>query len=381
MNTQPRVLIDATAIPASLGGVGRYLEHLIPALAEDGARLVVVVQQRDREWIAAAAPRAEVVALPHRWAARGARLLWEQLGLPAMARRTGCEVIHSPHYTFPLLTRRPRVVTLHDATFFSDSHVHSALKVAFFRGWTRLALRFAQELLVPSAATRSELVRLVGARAARARVAYHGVDTAQFHVPTPESIHRVQELIGAPRWVAFLGTLEPRKNVPALIRAFVAAAEDRPEVLDGVHLVIAGASGWDADVDGAVALSDRVHRLGYVDKELLPALLGGADVVAYPSSAEGFGLPVLEAMACGAAVLTTRRLALPEVGGDAVEYTEPTDEAIAAALTRLLADGGRRADLGERARTRAAEFSWTRTARTHAEAYAAAGVEAKRVRA
>ena len=174
MNTQPRVLIDATAIPASLGGVGRYLEHLVPALDQNGTQLVIAVQERDRRWIADAAPGAEVVALSRRWAARGARLLWEQIGLPAMARRTRCDVIHSPHYTFPLITRRLRVVTLHDATFFSDPSVHSALKAAFFRVWTRLALRCAQQLVVPSEATRSELVRLVGARAARARVAYHG---------------------------------------------------------------------------------------------------------------------------------------------------------------------------------------------------------------
>ena len=140
-------------------------------------------------------------------------------------------------------------------------------------------------------------------------------------------------------------------------------------------LVLAGGRGWDEEVDLAAAevpAGGRLLRPGYLPLELLAGFLGEAEVVAYPSLGEGFGLPVLEAMACGAPVLTTRLLALPEVGGDAVAYTEPDPQAITAALGALLADPARRAALASAGRARAAEFDWRACARAHLAAYAAA---------
>ena len=144
-------------------------------------------------------------------------------------------------------------------------------------------------------------------------------------------------------YIAFLGMLEPRKNVPGLIRGWVKACEGR-ELTPA--LVLAGGSGWDDTIDATMAEVPshlRVLRPGYLRFSDLPGYLGGAVLVAYPSHGEGFGLPVLEAMACGAPVLTTQRLSLPEVGGDAVAYTEPDPDAIAVALTALLDDPDRRA--------------------------------------
>jgi glycosyltransferase involved in cell wall biosynthesis len=169
--------------------------------------------------------------------------------------------------------------------------------------------------------------------------------------------------------VAFLGTLEPRKNVPALVRGWVSAVRDRP---NPPVLVLAGGAGWDTDLDQALAevpAGLRVLRPGYLPVGELAGLLGGAEVVAYPSLGEGFGLPVLEAMSCGAAVLTTRRLALPEVGGDAVAYTEPDAASIGAALAELLGDADRRKTLAAAAVERAALFSWDACATAHVAAY------------
>jgi glycosyltransferase involved in cell wall biosynthesis len=172
--------------------------------------------------------------------------------------------------------------------------------------------------------------------------------------------------------VAFLGALEPRKNVPNLIRGWSEAVHWRDEP---PALVLAGGSGWDHDVDSAVAevpASLRVLRPGYLRFQDLPGYLGGALLVAYPSHGEGFGLPVLEAMACGAPVLTTPRLSLPEVGGDAVAYTQPEASAIATDLAELLSDEPRRADLAQRGLARSHEFTWAASAEAHLASYARA---------
>ena len=366
----PRVLVDATAVPADRGGVGRYVDGLIPALARAGADLAVVCQRADAERYQRMAPDVEVVAGPAAIAHRPARLAWEQTGLPLVAQQVRAEVVHSPHYTMPLRVGRPVVVTIHDATFFTQPDQHTAVKGTFFRSATRTALRRATRVIVPSKATRDELVRVLDADPTKLDVAYHGVDPEIFHVPTDADKARVAARLGLRGpYVAFLGILEPRKNVPNLIRGWVKAVHWRDEP---PALVLAGGSGWDEDVDAAISEVPahlRVIRPGYLRFADLPGYLGGATVVAFPSHGEGFGLPVLEAMACGAPVLTTHRLSLPEVGGDAVAYTEPGADEIAAGLTALLDDAARRRQLAEAAITRAREFTWAISAEAHMASY------------
>jgi glycosyltransferase involved in cell wall biosynthesis len=370
----PRVLVDATAVPADRGGVGRYVDGLIAALAAGGADLAIVCQRADAERYSRLAPAAEVVPGPAAIAHRPARLAWEQTGLPMVAQSVDAQVLHSPHYTMPLRSGRPVVVTVHDATFFTDAELHSSVKGTFFRSATRTALRRAARVVTPSKATRDELVRVLDADATKIDVAYHGVDQSTFHVPTEAEKARVQARLGlaGQSYIAFLGMLEPRKNVPGLIRGWVQACAGR-ELTPA--LVLAGGSGWDDTIDATIAEVPshlRVLRPGYLRFTDLPGYLGGATLVAYPSHGEGFGLPVLEAMACGAAVLTTNRLSLPEVGGDAVAYTEPDPDSIATNLTALLDDPDRRAQLGEAGHARSLEFTWAASAEAHMAAFARA---------
>jgi glycosyltransferase involved in cell wall biosynthesis len=373
------VVVDATAVPADRGGVGRYVDELLPALVEEGADLAVVVQAHDVAHYRTLLPGVELLPAPEAIARTPVRFAWEQAGLPVLARRSGADVLHSPHYTMPLAARLPVVTTLHDATFFTHPEVHLPVKRRFFRTWTRISLRRARRCVTPSAATRDELVRVAGARADRIDVAHLGVDARRFHVPSDAERAAVREHLGlAGRYVAFLGTIEPRKNAAALVRGWVqavAGTEDPPA------LVLAGGRGWDDEIDRAVAEVPEgltLLRPGYLPLDLLAGLLGDAEVVAYPSLGEGFGLPVLEAMACGAPVLTTRILSLPEVGGDAVAYTEPDAGSIGGALAGLLADPARRQELGAAARARAAGFDWRACARAHLASYtlAAGAVDA-----
>ncbi|TXK16254.1 glycosyltransferase family 1 protein [Homoserinibacter sp. GY 40078] len=363
-----RVLVDATSMPPDLGGVGRYLEHLVPALAARAdTQIVVAAQERDAAWFREASPSARVVT-PVSSGSRLKRLLWEQTGLPRLAARERVDVIHAPHYTMPIATRIPVVVTVHDATFFSHPELHTRVKRTFFRTWTRISSRRARAIVVPSHATAEELARSTRVDAPVV-VAHHGVDGGRFRPPTADEVARVATTLSVPDgWIAFLGTVEPRKNVAALVRGYAALAERMPLP----PLVIGGAPGWDTETASVIERLPSgidVRLGGYLDADLLPGFLGGAEVVAYPSLGEGFGLPVLEAMASGAAVLTTRALALPEVGGDAVAYTEPDADAISSALERLLGDPDERKELARRAIARAAEFTWSASAEAHASGY------------
>ncbi|GGL66036.1 glycosyl transferase [Curtobacterium citreum] len=370
------VLVDATSIPPNRGGVARYISGLLAGLQETGSTVDVVVKRADLAWLRALAPEHRYHQAPGWTARRPARLVWEQTGLPALLRRVGATTLHSPHYTFPVIRASRTVVTLHDATFFSDPAAHARTKVAFFRTWTRLARRFARATVAPSAATVGELDRLAGTARRPTAVAHLGVDAAVFHAPSSAEVTAFRHAHGlgdGDDWIAFLGTVEPRKRIPELIAAHRALGD-----ADVPPLLVAGGLGWD---DTAVrelrTAGDRpgapLRYLGYLPLEELRAFLGGARVVVYPSTAEGFGLPVLEAMACRADVLTTRRLAIPEVGGDAVTYTDPDAGPIRADLAALLADdpdGPARTARRDRAAARAAGFTWAACARVHLGVYA-----------
>jgi glycosyltransferase involved in cell wall biosynthesis len=371
----PRVLLDATAVPADRGGVGRYVDALLGALAAMGRDPVVVCQERDAEVMSALGVR-EVVLAPAGTASRARRLVWEQSALPGLVDRLGADVLHSPHYTTPARLRAARVVTLHDATFFTDPAVHQPVKALTFRAATRRAVAGAERCVVPSEATRTEGVRLTGADPDRVDVALHGVDAGFFHPPAAADRARVAASLGLGErpWIAFLATIEPRKNVGNLVmgwvRAFAALHRDDPVAVPA--LVLAGGQGWDAALPAVLAQVPAGMPLllpGYLPYEDLPGFLGGAELVAYPSLGEGFGLPVLEAMATGSAVLTTRLLSLPEVGGDAVAYCQPDGRSIATSLQRLHEDRAGREALGRAARERALGFTWAASAQVHLRAW------------
>jgi glycosyltransferase involved in cell wall biosynthesis len=366
-----RVLVDATDVPTDRGALGRYVDGLIGALIGTGVDLAVACQRADDERYARLAPGAKIVAGPVGLGHRSERHAWEQTGLPVVAEQVGADVIHMPNYSMPLRPGRPTVVTIHDLSFFTDPERYSEINAVALMSATRTAARQAARLIVPSNATRDELVRVLSIDPGRIDVAHHGVDHRLFHRPDEVQVSRVTARLGlhGKPYVAFLGSLTPRKNAPALVSGWAAAVADLAEP---PALVLAGGGGWSQELDKAVSGVPphlRLVRPGYLPFADLPGFLGGAIVVAAPSRGEGFGLAVLEAMACGAPVLTTYRTSLPEVGGDAVAYTEPDADSIAVTLRALLDHPERRTALSEAGYARAQDFTWAASAAAHVASY------------
>jgi glycosyltransferase involved in cell wall biosynthesis len=374
-----RCSVDVTAVPARPVGAGQYTLRLVEAVAAGGeVQPVLVARRGDAARWRALAPGAEVVSAAP--APRPLRLAWEQLVLPALLRGVGVTVHHSPHYTMPERSRLPVVVTVHDLSFFVSREWHERSKVLLFRRAIEVAARRATVVVCPSQVTADELRRWCPTDAPVV-VAHHGVDARRFTPvePNPGADRAVlagfDERLGrgAP-FVVFVGTLEPRKDVPTLVAAFGRVATRNREVL----LVLAGGAGWGGDaVERAVAasgLGGRVVRTGYVPDDAVPAFLRQATAAAYPARYEGFGLPALEALACGTTLVTTRGTAMEEVAGDAAVLVDPGDVAgLAEALDTVLAERGAD-DPGRDGRRRrgldvAAGHTWAASAARHVEAY------------
>jgi glycosyltransferase involved in cell wall biosynthesis len=287
-----------------------------------------------------------------------------------MAERLNIDVWHGPHYTLPLRLRCRAVLTVHDLTFFDHPEWHEKVKVAYFRPMIRAATKRSEVLVAVSAGTARRLEEVLAPEAQVITIP-HGVDHDRFSAaPDDGDADRLRGLGVRPPYVAFVGTMEPRKAVPTLVEAFSRLAAGHPDL----RLVLAGRDGWGTEaVRAAVAASGfatRILRLRWVPDGSLPALLRHAEVVAYPSFEEGFGLPALEALACGAPLVTTAGSPMAELAGDAALTIPPGDpDVLAKAIESLLADPDRRDDLRKLGPEVAARCTWEASAQRHLWAY------------
>jgi len=352
-------------------GVVRYTDQLVRALGPRLGYDLTVFLTRAADGLDGVPVRR--VRAPFPTPNEYARAFWEQAIVPVEVARLRPDVYHSPNYILPLALGCPTVVTVHDL-FYLDSSLHRLRSHLYLTTLANAAIRRANRVIAVSAYTRKRIVQRFPAAAGKVRVVGEGVD-ARFQPPGAAAVEELRNRLGLCfPFVLFVGTIEPRKNLARLIGAFEQAVTRAglPH-----HLVIAGAAGWkDGPVWNAFESSpvrERIHMLGYLSDADLPTAYGAADVFAYPSHAEGFGLPALEAMACGTAVLTSSTTSLPEVVGDAALMVDPLDrDAIARGLERLLSDASERRALAQAGIERAATFSWDRVAEQTMAVYAEA---------
>lgn len=287
---------------------------------------------------------------------------WHRLRRPKVdVATTAPDVIHAT--SFPVPPRSTALVlTVHDLAFVHEPAHFTPRGNRFFRRGLELALEDADIVVCPSEATLADCLAQ-GFKRDRLRVVPLGVDLRR---ASEEEVIRVKAKHGLDKpYVLWVGTIEPRKNLPGLAKAF--ASLERSDV----GLVLVGPSGWNEDVDAAMApISDRVRVLGSVDRKELSALYAGATVFCFPSLLEGFGFPVLEAMAQSTPVVTSRGTSTEEISGDAALLVDPRDPAtIAEALQRMLDDEALRDRLGAAGAKRAEAFTWERTAQGLADVY------------
>jgi len=365
-----KVALDVSAVPPKIAGAGRYIAELARRLPDVGVTTTLVTRRADTQRWRDLSPQAHVVgAVPNGRVARLANEAW-------FVGRTQCardaDLWHGPHYTMPHQGSTPAVVTIHDLTFFTNPEWHERSKVAFFRRAITYSAHHARVLVSVSAFSARLLEALVPAHAPIV-VAPLGVELAIFQPLDfdDESTFRGYTLPYDVPYVFFVGTVEPRKGLDVLLEAFSDVARHDDEV----ELWLAGQVGWgEGPVEARIRAHpyySRIRRLGFVDDELLPALYRRARAVAYPSRGEGFGLPVLEAMACGASVVTTRDTVMAEVAGDGARLVPVGDaEALAAALVEVLGAGENdRREWARRARERAEHFTWEACVAQHLVAY------------
>jgi glycosyltransferase involved in cell wall biosynthesis len=360
-------------VPGETGGMEVAARELIPALlaqAPPGMRFTAFV---NREAAAAGGgPWGELlpaVTVPVNARNRAQWVLGEQVLLPRLAVRAGVELVHSLASTAPLRGRFRRVVTVHDLIYARFPEAHSGIREKGMRVLVPAAARRSDRVIVDSQSTRSDLVELVGVPPDRVDVVPLGLGSVRREAPLPEREVRTRFALGERRVVLSLSAKRPHKNLPVLLGALaLIAAEERPV------LVLPGyPTAHEAELReraAALGIADSVRFLGWVSGSEIEGLWALADAFVFPSLYEGFGLPVLEAMARGVPVACSNASSLPEVAGEAALLFDPHDEgAIAAAVERLLADPVEAERLRARGHERVRLFTWERTAQLTLESY------------
>jgi len=354
--------VDILGLSAPRTGIPNYLAELVSALLRLHSRSdrleFVLFSRRQPVGLKTAIDYAQVVVT-----ATILRLGWRQLALPLAAYEQRVHLLHMPAFSAPVLSPCPIVLTVHDLAYLAHPGWFSARTLHYLRIRVGMSVMRASAIITDSTWVREHLISEFEVDPARVFTVHLGV-SPRFSPRMDKTDELVHSNLGLPRrFFLYAGTIEPRKNLVRLIRAYARCCKAGLEH----HLVLAGAKGWLCDevyaIPEKLGISDRVRFTGYVPSRWLPALYRAADAFVYPSLYEGFGLPPLEAMASGTPVITSNTTSLPEVVGEAALLVDPaSEEDIAQAMLRLVSDAGLRDELRARGLIRASGFSWQKAA-------------------
>ena len=370
-----KIAIDASrSIRPQRTGTENYSLHLTRALLQRAAaetaierRFTLYFNQPPAPGLFLASPEVEARNIPF-------PRLWTHLRLAAALRRDRPDVLFVPAHVLPFTYRGPSVVTIHDLGYVYYPEAHPRRQLSYLRWATRHNARYASHLFADSAATKADIVRHLGVPHERITVVPLGVDPTLGPVTDGTQLADMRSRYGIPSdYLLFVGTLHPRKNLARLISAYARLWEDGSV---RAALVLAGGIGWLPDT--IMATIERTNAplvlTGYVRDEDMAALSSGAQALGFPSLYEGFGLPVLEAMACGTPVIASNTSSLPEVVGDAGILVDPErTDAIAAGIMAVLTTAALRDELRGRGLERARLFTWARASEIALEALDAVG--------
>jgi glycosyltransferase involved in cell wall biosynthesis len=364
-----RIAFDGTTLRPARTGVGYYTEHLLHHLVRESADdEIIVVSNRPLDTTCPLPPEVRVVVS----SSRVPRIVWMQTIAPRLLRRLRVDVAHFTNGMVPLALPVPTVVTIHDMSLTMFPKYHPPRRVLLNRPLVDLAARRADAIITVSESAKRDIVRLYGSQAERIHVVHEAAAPSFQPVRDRAVLARVRERYDlADRFILYVGTIEPRKNLPKLIEGF---ASRRKSGQLPHQLVCAGPYGWlSRDIEDLIdrlQIEDAVRFTGYVPFGDLAALYSLAEMFVFPSLYEGFGLPVIEAMACGTPVVTGHVAALEEVGGGAVEQVGHLDaDSLGDAMVRLAGDRQHRERLSTLGRERAQLFSWERAARETLKVY------------
>jgi glycosyltransferase involved in cell wall biosynthesis len=358
-----RLVIDARWLQT---GIGRYVINLLDTLRQhrNGFAVHAIVRRKDASWLRPFCDEVTVVDLPiYGWR--------EQMSIPWAAR--SADLLHVPHYNVPLLFRGNLLVTIHDLIHILDPAIaHQLTSRLYARPMLKFAARRARRIVTVSQYSKAQIVQQLGVHPEKVIVIYNGVHP-RFHC---QDLHEARK--GVDRafsldrpYLLYVGNLKRHKNLPCLLRGFaLLCSRGRTDH----HLLIIGNNTKERrplqEACAQLGIATRVRFISYVNDELLPKVYAAADLLILPSLMEGFGFPMVEAMACGTPVVCSRSAALPEIGGDAAEFFDPSSfEDLATAMRRILESSELQKTLRQKGLERAKLFSWEQCGWNHYRSY------------